>query len=110
MTKQTAIYHLSCHCQTHVLQLTLPREGLFSDFSACDCSHCLKRRIISGEAPKGSLKIIRGVGTNGVELQEYRTGTKTFGHQFCGRCGTYLLGDKFRPDADGYMYNVRGQK
>ena len=124
MTDQTAIYHLACHCQTHILQLTLPLEGLFSDNSVCDCSHCLKRRIIWGEAPKGSIKVIKGVGTDGVELQEYRFGTKSFAHQvsprynnaagealigthqFCGKCGTYVLGGQFKPDAKSYMYNV----
>lgn len=85
MTDQTAIYHLACHCQTHILQLTLPLQGLFSDNGVCDCSHCLKRRIIWGKAPKGSIKVIKGVGMDGIELQEYRFGAKSFAHQVSPR-------------------------
>jgi len=84
MANQPAVYHIACHCQTHVLQLTLPKEGSFShEFTTgvCDCSHCLKRRIVWGRAPKGSLKVIKGVGTNGVELQEYVFGKKAYEHQ-----------------------------
>jgi len=55
-----------------MLQLTLPTESLFNDTfdnSVCDCSHCLKRRIVWNQALKGSLKVIKGVGMNGVILQ-----------------------------------------
>jgi hypothetical protein len=81
MNDKTAVYHIACHCQTHVLQLTLPTEDLFSDNGVCDCSHCLKRRIVWGPAPKGSLKVLKGVGTNGVNLQSYIFGEKAYAHQ-----------------------------
>lgn len=81
MADQTAVYHLACHCQTHILRLTLPLDGLFSNNGVCDCSYCLKRRIIWGRAPENSIEIVKGVGLNGVELQEYRYGAKSFAHQ-----------------------------
>jgi len=81
MADQTATYYLACHCQAHILQLTLPLDDLFSDNGVCDCSHCLKRRIVWGKAPKGSLKVMKGVGSDDIKLQEYRFGTKSFAHQ-----------------------------
>ena len=84
MTNQTAVYHLACHCQTHILQLTLPTVDLFNDTfgnGVCDCSHCLKRRIVWGQAPKNSLKVIKGVGMNGVNLQTYVFGKGAYTHQ-----------------------------
>jgi len=81
MPDKTAVYHVSCHCQTHILRLTLPHEGLFSNNSVCDCSHCLKRRVVWAQAPAGSMQVIKGVGKDGVCLQEYTFGTKAFAHQ-----------------------------
>lgn len=80
MADQTATYHLACHCQTHILQLSLPREGLFRHTTVCDCSHCLKRRIVWDETPMGSIKVIKGFGKDSVELQQYSFGSKTFPH------------------------------
>ncbi len=79
-------------------------------------------------ASKGTLKIVRGVGKDGEEsLQEYRFGSKNAGHQvctsnfippsfgrdayrkypqFCGTCGTHILGMAYDPDAKAMMYNV----
>lgn len=85
MAEQTAVYHLACHCQTHILRLTLLLDGLFSNNGVCDCSYCLKRRIIWGLAPENSIEILKGVGLDGVELQEYRYGAKSFAHQVIQR-------------------------
>ena len=100
------IYHLSCHCQDHVLRLTLPSDkSVFEGIGVCDCSYCVKKRIVWGVAPPGSLTVVRGFGTDGKDLQGYEFGGKNCAHQFCPRCGSQLLGMKFDPSKDMY-YNV----
>ncbi|KAK8849369.1 hypothetical protein IAR55_004701 [Kwoniella newhampshirensis] len=108
----TAIYHIACHCQDNVLKLTLPINPetgaplAFDEGGVCDCSHCLKRRIVWAFAPKGSMTIVRGMGKDGAApTQEYRFGAKSFSHHFCGRCGTYLPSN---PKEDSEMgFNLR---
>jgi len=79
MTSSPKVLHLACHCQTHVLRLTDPS---FEDVGVCDCSHCLKRRIVWGGAKQGTLEVVRGVAKDGAEdLTEYRFGNKNAGHQ-----------------------------
>jgi hypothetical protein len=82
MASPANVYHLTCHCQAHVLRLTLPEGAKFDDNGVCDCSHCLKRRIVWYSAPAGSLEIVRGCGKDGTEeLNEYRFGAKNAGHK-----------------------------
>lgn len=72
-------YHISCHCQAHILKYTVPEgeEPGFKGNGVCDCSHCFKRRTVWVFAPKGSLEVVKGVDG----LQEYRFGSKKSGHQ-----------------------------
>ena len=89
MSLSSKTYHIACHCQEHVLTLTLPSEFDFTDNGVCDCSHCLKRRIVWGVAPKGTLEVVRGVGKDGAaELAEYRFGEKNARH----KVGMNMLG------------------
>ncbi|KAK4686959.1 hypothetical protein P7C73_g3163, partial [Tremellales sp. Uapishka_1] len=105
---ESHVVHLACHCQAHVLRLTLPSEPEpFTNNGVCDCSHCIKRKVVWGSAPPGSrFEIIRGVGKDGVELQEYRFGSKSFAHHFCATCGTLMPGGSFDSDKET-MYNMR---
>lgn len=78
------IYTLACHCQTHVYRLTLPVNQLEKEGAVCDCSWCLKRRIIWAFVPRDSLMHHRGAGVDGTqELNEYRFATKTATHKVC---------------------------
>ena len=80
--KDSQVFHISCHCQKHILQLIAPAKDPFPEGGVCDCSHCLKRRIIWGFAPGNDVSIVRGVGKDGSEdLEEYRFGSKGTGHQ-----------------------------
>ena len=81
---EATTYHLACHCQAHVIRLDLPKDKPFGDPGVCDCSHCLKRRIIWATAPSGSMTIVRGSGKDGVETKEYHMGENSFRHQVSG--------------------------
>lgn len=118
-------YILSCHCQTHIYLLNLPAGELEKEGVVCNCSWCLKRRIIWAFVPHDSLTLHRGAGKDGSEeLTEYRFGLKVVAHkvglhigirvrntiltipQFCGKCGTYLIMEHNRPDEDRWFINV----
>jgi hypothetical protein len=77
-TTTPAPLHLACHCQAHVLRLTLPAPPTGGD--VCDCSHCLKRRTVWFCAPANSIEVVRGFGD---DLAEYRFGSKSFPHKVC---------------------------
>ncbi|WWD19979.1 hypothetical protein CI109_104452 [Kwoniella shandongensis] len=111
-TKQAKTYHISCHCQAHVLRLDIPNDtdtpSPFDQGGVCDCSHCLKNRIVWGFAPPGTVSIVRGLGKDGAaNLQEYRFGSKSYGHSFCGVCGTHVLGNAFDGDNKVTSFNFR---
>ncbi|KAJ3090248.1 hypothetical protein HK100_007506 [Physocladia obscura] len=111
-------FYLSCHCQAHVLAYN-PRNFDASGLPAakremCDCSHCTRRRIIWGFSEPGELTVVRGVISESTKdsdlpemaLNEYRFGSKTVHHYFCGVCGTYLLGTPFDP-TKGMAFSFR---
>lgn len=116
-------YILSCHCQTHVYILSLPIGELERGAEVCDCSWCLKRRLVWGFYSPDSLVLHRGAGKNGApEIAEYWFGAKKSAHkvlqvrrsssqcllidQFCGSCGTFLIMEHNRPDDDKWFVNV----
>ena len=74
----SSTYHLACHCQTHVLRLTLPPDQTLDTMGVCDCSHCLKRRIVWAMIPGKYVEVVRGVDEG---LLEYRFGKKAGCHQ-----------------------------
>jgi hypothetical protein len=78
---ETATYHLACHCQAHVIRLDLPKDNPFDKAEVCDCSLCLKRRIVWMSVRGGSMSILRGVGKDGVKTKVYQMGSKTYHHQ-----------------------------
>jgi len=78
---ETTTYHLACHCQSHVIRIDLPKDAPFDSPGVCDCSHCLKRRIVWVQAPAGSMTVIRGVDQDGSPLKEYQMGSKSVSHQ-----------------------------
>lgn len=77
----TKTYHISCHCQSHILAYTADPETAFAGNGVCDCSHCLKRRTVWIFAPSGTLEVIKGVGKDGDELKGYMFGAKQSEHQ-----------------------------
>lgn len=74
-------YTLSCHCQTHAYRLTLSKSKIEEEGIVCDCSFCLKKRIVWAFVPQDSLVLTRGAGSEGSEdLTKYRFATKTAEH------------------------------
>ena len=72
------VFHLACHCQANILRITFPESVKpFEKNDVCDCSFCLKRRIIWAFAPEGSGKVLKGMD----KLQTYQFGNKTLYHQ-----------------------------
>jgi hypothetical protein len=80
LKSDTKTYHLSCHCQTHVVALDLTTDKPFPENGVCNCSHCFKRRIVFATAPEGSARIVKGFGKDGAdELGVYKFGTMQYG-------------------------------
>jgi hypothetical protein len=97
-TAPTKSYILSCHCQKNIVELTLPlpipapdHGTPFTDNGVCDCSHCLKRRVVWFFAPPGSVKVLKGGAADGSETS-HRTGHGLMQSQSCSECGTFLPG------------------
>ena len=71
-------FHLACHCQSNILRVTYP-EGTkpFAKNQACDCSFCVKRRIIWSIVPGGRTKVLKGF----TDLVDYQFGGKGLYHK-----------------------------
>ncbi|ORX35141.1 hypothetical protein BD324DRAFT_634032 [Kockovaella imperatae] len=81
-------FHLSCHCQSNILRITYPADTEpFNKNQVCDCSYCLKKRIVWSIAPAGSVKVLRGFD----KLRDYQFGGKNMHHRWCGECGSNLV-------------------
>lgn len=89
-------YHISCHCQSHILAWTTDAESAFTGNGVCDCSHCLKRRIVWIFALKGTLEVVKGVGKDGVDLKGYTFGPKQVEHQVSPTRGSGLSSKTLR--------------
>jgi hypothetical protein len=76
-TKQ---YILSCHCQSHIYLLNLPHGVLQEKGVVCDCSFCLKRRVVWAFVPGKSMVLHKG----GDGLEDYKFGSKTANHKVSG--------------------------
>ena len=88
MPIDTKTYRLSCHCQENVFELSLPLPSPslghgtpFDDNGVCDCSHCVKRRVVWYFVPRTAVKVIRGGESH---LKEYRFGAKRDAHKVGG--------------------------
>jgi hypothetical protein len=89
----------SCHCGAVVLELTLP-HGVANP-RRCDCSICRRKGAVVASVTLDGLRVVKG----GDALREYRFGTGTARHFFCGVCGIYTHHQR-RSDPSQYGFNV----
>jgi hypothetical protein len=73
-TKQ---YILACHCQSQIYLLNLPHGVLEEKGVVCDCSFCLKRRVVWAFVPGKSMVLHK----DGEGLEDYKFGSKTANHK-----------------------------
>lgn len=92
-------YHGSCHCGA-------VRFGCDLDLSAgtsrCNCSFCKRTRFWKALVGADEFRLLRGEDA----LTDYRFGSGTIRHLFCGRCGVTPFGSGEAEEFGGVFYAV----
>lgn len=91
----------SCHCGAIRFECRLDlREGL----RKCNCSFCVKTRVLKAFAKPGDFRLLQGADA----LADYRFGDGWIHHRFCRHCGVRPFGEGRLGDgsADFYAVNI----
>jgi hypothetical protein len=92
-------YHGSCHCSAVRFECEL---DLSAGASKCNCSICTKTRFWKPFVGADELRILRGEDA----LLDYRFGSNTIHHLFCGPCGVRAFGSGEIEELGGAFYAV----
>ena len=92
-------YHGSCHCGTVHFECEL---DLSAGTSKCNCSFCTKTRFWKAFVEADGFRFLRGEDA----LSDYRFGSNTIHHLFCGRCGVTPFGSGEMEELGGAFYAV----
>ena len=78
-------YHGSCHCGAVRFECEI---DLAAGTSRCNCSICRKSRFWKAVVPADAFRLTQGE----EALSEYRFGSHSIRHVFCGTCGVKVFG------------------
>ncbi len=97
--RELCTYHGGCHCRAVRFSVQAPRR---LDVLECNCSICRATGFLHLIVERQAFRLLSGADN----LVEYRFGTGTARHLFCGLCGikSYYVP---RSHPDGYSVNVR---
>lgn len=87
-----------CHCGDVRFAVTV-RDWTLVD---CNCSICSKKGMLHLIVPEADFELLTGEGG----LVEYRFGTRTARHLFCGRCGIHAF---YRPRSHPDHWDVNAR-
>jgi hypothetical protein len=95
------IYHGSCHCGAVHFEAAIDLAGTTS---RCNCSICTKARFWKSVIRADAFRLLDGADA----LTEYRFGSGTIHHFFCGTCGVKPFG-RVHMDAEYGGQPMRGE-
>jgi hypothetical protein len=88
-----------CHCGAVRFEVDAPADMAAAD---CNCSVCRACGFLHLIVPAARFRLLQGE----AALVDYRFGTRTARHLFCGRCGVKSFYVP-RSHPDGFSVNVR---